>query len=118
MRVIQQDIITALRAEKNFKSGQGRDRIEWNGREFRVILWGHHIAEGNAETETIRVSSCGYSTQTTTSRLNAVFAAFDIPISAVIRHYKLVFLMSVKYGRGVLNEGTKTEAGGWIVTIA
>lgn len=115
MRVIQQDIIQALKAEKNFKSGQGRDRIEWDGREFCVVLWGNYIAKGNAETETIRVSSCGYSTQTTTSRLNAVFAAFDIPISAVIRNYDLKF---IRDGGEILSKGTKTEAGGWIVTIA
>ena len=114
MRVFQQDIITALRAEKNFKSGQGRDRVEWNGREFCVVLWGNYIAKGNAETETIRVSSCGYSTPTTTSRLNAVFAAFNIPISAVIRDYNLKF---IREGKGVLSKGTKTEAGGWIVTV-
>lgn len=115
MRVIQQDIITALRAEKNFKSGQGRDRVEWDGREFSVVLWGNYIAKGNAETETIRVSSCNYSTPTTTSRLNAVFAAFGIPISAVIRDYNLMF---VRDGGEILNKGTKTEAGGWIITIA
>lgn len=115
MRVIQQDIITALRAEKNFKSGQGRDRIEWDGREFAVYLWGNKIAHGNSEMETVTVSSCGYSTQTTTSRLNAVFAAFDIPISAVIRNYDLKF---IRDGGEILKKGTRTEAGGWIVTIA
>ena len=114
MRKIEQDIITALRAGKDFKSGQGRDRVEWDGREFCVVLWGNYIAKGNAETETIRVSSCGYSTQTTTSRLNAVFAAFNIPISAVIRNYELKF---VKNGKEVLNKGTRTEAGGWYVTV-
>lgn len=115
MRVIQQDIIQALKAEKNFHAGQGRDRVEWDGREFCVVLWGNYIAKGNAETETISLSSCGYSTQTTTSRLNAVFAAFSIPISAVIRNYDLKF---IRDGREVLNKGTKTEAGGWIVVIA
>lgn len=114
MRVIQQDIITALRAEKDFKSGQGRDRVEWDGREFRVFLWGNRIARGNAETETVQVSSCGYSTQTTASRLNAVFAAFNIPVSAVIRNYELKF---IREGKEVLSKGTKTEAGGWIVTV-
>ena len=114
MRVIQQDIITALRARKNFKAGQGRDRVEWDGSEFCVVLWGNYIARGNAEMETIKVSSCGYSTQTTTSRLNAVFAAFGIPISAVIRNYDLKF---IRDGKGVLNKGTKTEAGGWIITV-
>lgn len=115
MRVIQQDIIAALRARKDFKAGQGRDRVEWDGSEFCVVLWGNYIAKGNAETETIRVSSCGYSTPTTTSRLNAVFAAFNIPISAVIRKHELIFLRD---GGEILNKGTKTEAGGWIVTIA
>lgn len=115
MRVIQQDIITALRNESNFKSGQGRDRIAWNKCEFSVFLWGNEIAQGNSETKTVTVSSCGYSTPTTTSRLNAVFAAFGIPLSAVIRNYSLMFL---KDGGEVLNEGDRTEAGGWTVTIA
>lgn len=115
MRVIQQDIIQALRNEKNFKSGQGRDRVEWDGREFAVYLWGNKIAKGNSETETVTVSSCGYSTPTTTSRLNAVFAAFGIPLSAIIRNYSLMF---IRDGGEVLNKGTKTEAGGWTVTIA
>lgn len=114
MRKIEQDIITALRAEKNFHAGQGRDRVKWNGREFCVVLWGNYIAKGNAETEAIQVSSCGYSTQTTTSRLNAVFAAFGIPLSAVIRKYELKFILR---GKEVLNSGTKTEAGGWTVTV-
>ena len=115
MRIIQQDIIIALRAKKNFHAGQGRDRVEWNGREFCVVLWGNYIAKGNAETETITVSSCGYSTPTTTSRLNAVFAAFGIPISAVIRNYDLMF---IRDGGEILNKGAKTEAGRWTVTIA
>ncbi len=85
MRVIQQGIIQALRSEKNFKAGQGKDRVEWDGKDFCVVLWGNYIAKGNAETKTIQISSCGYSTPTTTSRLNAVFAAFNIPLSAVIR---------------------------------
>ena len=115
MRKIEQDIIPALKAEKNFESGQGRDRVEWDGREFCVYLWGNRIAKGNTETETVQVSSCGYSTQTTTSRLNAVFAAFDIPMAAVIRNSNLMFVMN---GKNVLHKGTRTEAGGWIVTIA
>lgn len=114
MRKIEQDIIQALKAEKNFKSGQGRDGIAWCKREFSVVLWGNCIAMGNAETKTISVSSCGYSTQTTASRLNAVFAAFDIPISAVIRNFNLMF---VRNGKEVLNKETKTEAGGWNVTV-
>lgn len=114
MRKIEQDIIAALRAEKDFKSGQGRDRVEWDGSKFRVVLWGNCIAEGSTETRTIRVSSCGYSTPTTTSRLNAVFAAFNIPVSAVIRNFNLMF---VRNGKEVLNSGTKTEAGGWHVTV-
>lgn len=114
MRVIQQDIITALRARKNFKAGQGRDRVEWDGKDFCVVLWGHYIARGNADTATIQVSSCGYSTPTTTSRLNAVFAAFGIPLSAVIRNYDLKF---IRDGGEEIKGKTKTEAGGWNVTV-
>ena len=114
MRVIQQDLITALRAEKNFHAGQGRDKVEWNGKEFEVRLWGNKIAYGNIETETVTVSSCGYSTPTTTSRLNALFAAFDIPVSAVIRKGSLEFYRN---GGEIIREGTKTEAGKWILTV-
>ena len=114
MRVIEQDLIKALREERNFHAGSGRDRVEWDGKEFCVVLWGNYIAKGNTETETIRVSSCGWSTPTTTSRLNAVFAAFGLPLSAVIRKGELKFLRD---GTEEINPGTKTEAGGWIVTV-
>ena len=129
MRVIQQDIIKAIREKRNFKSGyikarnsvyydypEGRrDQVIWHNDSFEVLLWDNRIAQAGMDSKQLVVSSCGYSTPTTTSRLNAVFAAFDIPVSAVIRGYNLMF---IRDGGEILNKGTKTEAGGWIVTVA
>lgn len=128
MRVIQQDIIKAIREKRNFKSGyikarnsvyhdypEGRrDQVIWHNDSFEVLLWDNRIAQAGTDSKQLVVSSCGYSTPTTTSRLNAVFAALDIPVSAVIRNYELKF---VKNGKEVLHKGTKAEAGGWDVTV-
>lgn len=113
MRKIEQDIITALRAEKDFKSGQGRDRVEWDGSKFRVVLWGNCIAEGSTETAAVQVSSCGYSTPTTTSRLNAVFAGLNIPMSVVIRKGELKYTL-----KGDIIQSCIVTAGNYTVTIS
>lgn len=129
MRVIQQDIISAIREKRNFKSGyikarnsmccdypEGRrDQVTWYNDSFEVLLWNNRIAQAETKSKQLVVSSCGYSTPTTTSRLNAVFAALNIPLSAVIRNYSLMF---IKAGGEEIKSGTKTEAGGWTVTIA
>ena len=129
MRVIQQDIIKAIREKRNFKSGyikarnstyynypEGRrDQVIWHNDSFEVLLWDNRIAQAGTESKQLVVSSCGYSTPTTTSRLNAVFAALGIPLSAVIRNYNLLF---VRDGGEEIKSGTKTEAGGWTVAIA
>ena len=91
MRQIQQDVVQALRDKRNFRAGNGRDRIEWKGSHFKVYLWDNLIAEGNIKSKDIRVSDCGYATATTTSRLNAVFAGLDLPVSARIKDKCVVF---------------------------
>ena len=109
MKQIQQDIVQALRNRKSFCAGSAaatsysrkyhlegyRDKLQWGvENEFRYELWGHAIAFGNTEKKKIYVSVCGFNTPTTVSRLNAVFAGLDIPMSAVIRQKKIVYSLN------------------------
>ena len=126
MKVIQQDIIKAIRNNRNLQTGRAdpcscyntgqtgyRDEVEWpDYKSFNVRLWSHLIAEGNLMTHTLKISTCGYDTVTTTSRLNAVFAALDIPMSAVIRKGNTVFLLN---GREEIT--SEAKAGMWEIRI-
>jgi hypothetical protein len=129
MRVIEQEIIQALRNRKDFstsitedmyrkKEGR-RDVIEWH-KDFPGVfvynLWGHQIAKGDTYAKVIEVSDCGYATSTTKSRLNAVFAAFDIPVSCSV-HRKIMQW----YVNGMLSSGLGAQilkAGEWTVRIS
>lgn len=105
MRVIEQEIIQAIRNKKNFstsivqdmcrkKTGR-RDVLKWSDMgNFSYELWGHQIAKGDPVMKVLFVSDCGYPTSTTKSRLNAIFAGFDIPMSCSIRNKKTVFYLN------------------------
>ena len=109
MRVIETEVINALRQRQNFETTpivnnyygnnpdgrkQRRDSLRWSEYDtFRYELWGHAIAEGDVTTNNLTVSDCGYATATTVSRLNAVFAALDIPMSCAVKHKKTVYFL-------------------------
>lgn len=104
MRLIEQEIIQAVRQEKDFQTSvvqdmyrkkEGRrDVLVWNEEYpgiFSLKLWGHQIAKGDTVSRTLEISDCGYPTSTTKSRLNAVFAALDIPMACTVRKKKMVY---------------------------
>lgn len=109
MRVIETEIINALRHHQNFETSpivnnyygnnpdgrkQRRDSLRWTEYDtFRYELWGHAIAEGDMVTNSLTVTDCGYATTTTVSRLNAVFAALDIPVSCAVKNKKTVYFL-------------------------
>ena len=115
MRQIQQDVVQALRDRRNFRAGNGRDRIEWKGKNFKVYLWDNLIAEGNIKAKDIRVNDCGYATATTTSRLNAVFAGLDLPVSVRIRSKQTVYYV---HGDEVSGGPYPYIAGEWTMLIS
>ena len=109
MRVIEQEIIQAIRTGSDFETGitedmyrkkEGRrDVILWNEEYpgiFVYKLWGHQIAKGDTISRVLEVSDCGYATATTKSRLNAVFAALDIPVACSVRKGKMVYYLNGK----------------------
>ena len=127
MRMIEQEIISAIRQRKDFSTGitqdyyrrkEGRrDVLEWSEMgNFCLKLWGHPIVKGDPASKELTVSDCGYATATTKSRLNAVFAALDIPVSCTV-HRKIMQwyvngVLSSTLGRQIL------KAGEWTVTVA
>lgn len=109
MRVIETEIINALRQHQNFETSpivnnyygnnpdgrkQRRDSLRWSEYDtFLYELWGNAIVEGDMVEKILEISDCGYATVTTVSRLNAVFAALDIPMSCTVKHKKTVYFL-------------------------
>ena len=130
MRVIETEIINALRNQSNFsttpivnnyygKNPNGhkhhRDKLAWNDDYpgiFSYLLWGHEIAKGDTIQKEIRISDCGYATATTKSRLNALFAGLDIPMACSVRNGSTVFFL---YGKETHDR--EISAGLWKVLI-
>lgn len=107
MRLIEQEIISALKNEQDFQTSvvqdmyrkkEGRrDVLQWSEYDtFLYLLWGHEIAAGDLVEKTLEISDCGYPTATTKSRLNAVFAALDIPMACTVRKKKMVYFLNGK----------------------
>lgn len=126
MRMIEQEIITALKNESDFQTSvtqdmyskkEGRrDVLVWNEEYpgiFSLKLWGHQIAKGDTISRTLEVSDCGYPTATTKSRLNAVFAALDIPMACTVRKKKMVY-----FYRGKEISEKEVETSDYVISIA
>ena len=126
MRMIEQEIISALKNESDFQTSvvqdmyrkkEGRrDVLVWNEDYpgiFSLKLWGHQIAKGDTVSRTLEISDCGYPTATTKSRLNAVFAALDIPMACTVRKKKMVY-----FYRGKEISDKEVETSDYVISIA
>ena len=122
MRMIEQEIIQALRDRKDLKAGHSsgmsgyRDVITFSPAGFSYRLWDNYIAVSSDSTKILVINDCGYATATTRSRLNAIFAAMDIPVTCSIRKKKMVY-----YLNGVMCSGLgsmKIDTGKWTVMIS
>lgn len=129
MRMIEQEIVQAIRDKKDFstpkvqdmhreKEGR-RDVLKWSDMDnFVYELWGHTIAKGDSVMKILLVSDCGYPTATTKSRLNAIFAGLDIPMSCSIRNEKTVFYLDGQEIKvNTHNQHMSVICGEWQVTV-
>lgn len=129
MKMIEQEIVQAIRDKKNFstpkvqdmyreKKGR-RDVLRWSDmNNFMYELWGHTIAKGDSVMKILLVSDCGYPTATTTSRLNAIFAGLDIPMSCSIRNNSTVFYLNGQEIKvNTHNQHMSVICGEWQVTV-
>lgn len=122
MRMIEQEIIQAIRDRKDLQAGhssemQGyRDVITFSPAGFSYRLWDNYIAVSSDGTRTLVIDSCGYATATTRSRLNAIFAAMDIPVTCSVRKKKMVY-----YLNGIMLSGLgkmTIDTGEWTVMVS
>ena len=122
MRMIEQEIIQAIRDRKDLQAGhssemQGyRDVITFSPAGFSYRLWDNYIAVSSDGTKTLVIDSCGYATATTRSRLNAIFAAMDIPVACSIRKKKMVY-----YLNGIMLTGLgkmTIDTGEWTIMVS
>ena len=76
MRQIEQNLINAIRERKKAWS-QDNTTISYNENTetYDVFLHGNKIASIDCDSTEVRLSSCGWRTSTTKSRLNAILTA-------------------------------------------
>lgn len=77
MRTVEEKIIDALNGSNGVKKLSCRDCVEVNGGTKNYYLWNNLIFWNDAENN-YYFSFCGYSTNTTKSRLNAIFNYFNL----------------------------------------
>ena len=74
MRQIEKDIIRAVKLRKNLT--KGNSSVSCTGKGVEVRLHGHLIFSQSFKTGKATASSCGWQTNTTKSRLNALLGTF------------------------------------------
>lgn len=74
MRKIERDMVRAIRNDVKWQRDNTQVLVSIRG--VDVYLHGHKIATVNLYDQVIKVSSCGYRTATTKSRLNAILREF------------------------------------------
>ena len=72
MRLIEKQMNFALSNRSNWSKDNTRVEFNNNTNCSSVYLHGHQIATLCHETKAVKLSSCGYTTNTTKSRLNAI----------------------------------------------
>ena len=72
MRKIEQQMNTAISNKVDWSSSNTRVEYNNNSNCSSVYLHGHQIATFSHELKAVKLSSCGWQTNTTKSRLNAI----------------------------------------------
>ena len=74
MRKIEQQMNTAISNKVDWSSSNTRVEYNNNSNCSSVYLHGHQIATFSHELKAVKLSSCGWQTNTTKSRLNAILS--------------------------------------------
>jgi len=72
MRKIERQMNFAISNKGNWSSSNTQVSFNSNTNCSQIFLHGHHIATFCHETLAVKINSCGYHTNTTKSRLNAL----------------------------------------------
>ena len=74
MRKIEQQMNRAIATKTDWSSSNTRVEFNDSTNCSNVFLHGHNIATVDHTTNAVKVSSCGWTTNTTKSRLNAILS--------------------------------------------
>ena len=77
MRKIEQQMNFAISNKADWSSSNTRVEYNNNSNCSSVYLHGHQIATFDHNLKAVKLSSCGYQTNTTKSRLNAILQEID-----------------------------------------
>lgn len=80
MRIIEQQMLTAISRRLNWRKSNTEVRIECDGQIAAVYLFDNLIALYFYATRTMRISSAGWRTRTTKSRLNVLLEQYGVHI--------------------------------------
>ena len=72
MRKLERQMNFAISNKGNWAGSNTTVRYNENTNCSQVLLHGHHICTFDHNTQAVKLSSCGYETVTTKSRLNAI----------------------------------------------
>ena len=76
MRKIEEQMNRAVRTQSNWSNSNSQVTFNESTNCSQVYLHGHQIAVYDHNTNAVKLSSCGYETVTTKSRLNALLEEF------------------------------------------
>ena len=88
MRQIEKQMNFAVSNKGNFKKANTEVSYNENTNCSQVYLHGHQIATYCHNTKALKLSSCGYETVTTKSRLNALLTELKTGCSVFQRKFK------------------------------
>lgn len=79
MRQIEQNLINAIRGKyKAWSEGNTMVSYNENTETYDVFLHGYRIASIDYDSREVRLSSCGWRTNTTKARLNTILTALNV----------------------------------------
>ena len=98
MRKLERQMNFALSNKANWAGSNTQVNYNSNTNCSSVYLHGHQIATFNHDTLALKLSSCGYETNTTKSRLNAILEE----VKYGCRVFQKNFVWFVKYNKQTL----------------
>ena len=86
MRKLERQMNFAISNKADWAGSNTKDKYNSNTNCSSIYLHGHHIATFCHETRAVKIDSCGYTTNTTKSRLTPVVIIQE-PQKVVLMHF-------------------------------
>lgn len=87
MRVIEKNMVNAVKSRKNMTSKNTSVHVGEKSGEVKVCLFGNRIAVID-KNDKLTISNCGWQSKTTLSRINALLRGLNYHLSIYQKNYK------------------------------